>query len=422
MIFTALAVALAGALRPQLRLACKRAFDVLQWRKADERQLTGLSDQIHIRMNPVSTQFIKTLRLKVKPSAYSWLNDAAREVNAVFNWANETSMLAATRTDSKRKWMSGFDLCYLSAGATTEFQHIGADTIQRVCVEYATKRKAAKKVRLSWRKSGGARRSLGWVPFKAASIRRKGAGLRFCGKSIRVFERELLDGAKWKDGCFAQDACGDWWCCLPVEVECQPGQQFGEVGIDLGLKDTAVTSDGQRLEAGQFYRGIEAKIGQAQRRGHKRQAKLLHRKAANRRKDALHKFTTGIAARYSAVYVGDVSSTKLAKTSMAKSVLDAGWGMLRNQIMYKCQRAGSEFAIVGEAFTTRACSGCGSITGPAGRTGLSVRVWRCSECDAEHDRDINSAINIRQLGARPRAPFAETLVGHVKAGRTAAVA
>lgn len=351
---------------------------------------------------------IKTLRLKVKANSHAWLNEAAREANTIWNWANETSLNAVKRTDSKRKWLSGFDLCNLSSGATEHFEHIGSNTIQRICNEYASKRNAVKKRGLRWRKSGGSRRSLGWVPFKAADIKRKGAGIRFCGKSIRMFERERLDGIQWRDGCFAEDACGDWWLCLPIRVAVEPGQQFGEVGIDLGLKDTAVTSDGDRLESGRFYRGIEAKIAQAQRRGHKRQAKLLHRKAANRRKDALHKFTSGIAARYSAVYVGDVSSTKLAKTRMAKSVLDAGWGMLRNQLMYKCQMAGVEFAIVNERFTTRSCSGCGALTGPAGRTGLSERAWRCSECDTEHDRDRNAAINIRHLGGRHAPLFAET--------------
>jgi putative transposase len=90
------------------------------------------------------------------------------------------------------------------------------------------------------------------------------------------------------------------------------------------LKDTAATSDGERLEAGHFYRDIEQKIARAQRRGHKRQAKRLHRTAARRRKDALHKFSTKIVDRYQRIFVGDVSSAKLVKTRMAKSVLDAG--------------------------------------------------------------------------------------------------
>ena len=108
--------------------------------------------------------------------------------------------------------------------------------------------------------------------------------MRFCGKTFRVFESERLEDVKWKQGCFAQDALGDWWLCLPVGVCIDETVAPEEkVGIDLGLKDIAVTSDGERCEKSRFYRGIERKIAQAQRRGHKRQAKRLHRRAANRR-------------------------------------------------------------------------------------------------------------------------------------------
>ena len=143
---------------------------------------------------PVS--FTRTLRLKVRSETYAWLNAAANEVNEVFNYCNETSYKAATRTDTKRKYMSGFDLCNLTAGATQYFDKIGAATIQLVCVHYAQKRQAARRLRLRWRVSRGARRSLGWVPFKAASLKRKGVCLRFAGKCVRVFERARLDGVK----------------------------------------------------------------------------------------------------------------------------------------------------------------------------------------------------------------------------------
>jgi hypothetical protein len=103
----------------------------------------------------------RTLRLKVRSEAYAWLNGAAMDVNEVFNYCNETSYKAATRTDLKRKWLSGFDLCALTAGATQYFEKIGADTIQSVCTHYAQKRKAARRVKLRWRVSRGARRSLG---------------------------------------------------------------------------------------------------------------------------------------------------------------------------------------------------------------------------------------------------------------------
>ena len=349
-----------------------------------------------------------TLRLKVKSESYSWLNAAAREVNTVWNWANDASLKAATRTDTKRKWLSGFDLCNLSSGASEHFEHIGADTIQRVCTEYAAKRTQAKRLKLRWRASGGARRVLGWVPFKAASIKRHGKAVRFCGKAFRVFESHRLDGVTWKQGGFAQDSIGDWWLCLPVAIETEQDIAPKEaVGVDLGLKDVAVTSDGARLEPGRWTPATADRLAMAQRRGHKRQAKRIHRAIANRRKDALHKFSRRLVDQYQTIVIGDVSSAKLAKTRMAKSVLDSGWGMLKQFVQCKGQQAGRTVEVVSERNTTRACSGCGALTGPAGRTGLVVRQWVCCECGVTHDRDVNAARNILAR-SRHRPPFAGT--------------
>jgi hypothetical protein len=147
---------------------------------------TSESAQRHGARTPVQgnntlmpLSFTRTLRLKVRREGYAWLNGAAIEVNEVFNYCNETSYKAATRTDTKRKYMSGFDLCNLTAGATQYFD--------RICVHYAQKRRAAGRLKLRWRVSRGARRSLGWIPFKAASLKRKGVCLRFAGKCFRVF-------------------------------------------------------------------------------------------------------------------------------------------------------------------------------------------------------------------------------------------
>jgi putative transposase len=347
------------------------------------------------------SSFIRTLRLKVCPESYGWLNAAASEVNQTFNFCNEASYAAATRTDLKRKWLSGFDLCKLTAGASEYFQRIGADTIQRVCVEYAQKRSVAKRLKLRWRVSHGARRSLGWVPLKAASLKRKGNALRFCGKTFRVFERERLEGVKWKQGCFAQDAVGDWWLCLPAEQSVEPTVAPKEaVGIDLGLKDVAVTSDGGRLEALRFYRDGQRKLGALQRRGHLRQAKRLHRRIRRRRLEACHRFSRKMVNTYQTIIVGDVSSPKLARTRMAKSVLDSGWGMLRMQLQYKGQQAGRRVEVVNERNTTRECSNCRSLTGPSGLRHLVVRLWVCANCGVLHDRDVNSARNILATGFR----------------------
>jgi IS605 OrfB family transposase len=346
--------------------------------------------------------FTRTLRLKVRAEAHAWLNAAASEVNEVFNYCNETSYKAATRTDTKRKWMSGFDLCNLTAGATQYFDKIGADTIQSICTHYAQKRTAARRVKLHWRVSRGARRSLGWVPFKAANLKRRGVCLRFASKSFRVFERERLDGVKWQAGCFAQDAVGDWWLCLPVKVQAEETVAPEEaVGIDLGLKNIAVTSDEDRLPASRWTHDYAQKLASAQRRGHKRQAKRIHRKAARCRADALHKFSRKMVDRYRKIAVGDVSSLKLVRTRIAKSVLDSGWGMLKGFLEYKSQQTARTFEVVNEKNTSVTCSACGALSGPRGVNGLIVRSWVCRDCGELHDRDVNAARNIL-IGSRSR--------------------
>jgi len=346
--------------------------------------------------------YIRTLRLKVKPERCAWLNAAAIEVNQVWNYANETSYKAARPFAGPSKWLSAFDLNNLTSGATEYFDHIGSGTIQRVNAEFATRRNQFRKAKLKWRVSRGGKRSLGWVPFKAAQLKLKDKCIRFSGTAFRVFEQDRLLGVRWKSGCFAQDAVGDWWLFVPLEYAvAQVPAPRDIVGLDLGLRTTVATSDEDKLEAGQFYRAIERKIAQAQRRGHKGQAKRLHRTAARRRRDALHKFSSKIVKEYQTIVIGDVSSLKLVQTRMAKSVLDAGWGLLKAQLQYKGQQAGRCVQIVNESNTTRACSSCKALTGPAGLDMLVVRTWKCNECGVTHDRDVNAARNILSAGRSP---------------------
>lgn len=349
------------------------------------------------------------LRLKVKKSAHAWLNQAAVEVNAVWNWANETRAKAARPYYGKPKYLTDYDLNKLSSGSSEMFKSIGADIIQCVVQELAARCVQARKRRLRWRKSFGSKRSLGWVPFKGVNLKVGTGSFRILGKSIRVHDFGRIAGCKLRAGCLAQDAVGDWWLCIAADREDEaPNAIKNLVGIDLGLKATATSSDGEVLEAAHFYRIAEPRIAQAQRRGHKRQAKRIHRDVANRRKDALHKFSRKIVDTYENIVVGDVSSARMARTRFAKSVLDSGWSMLRTQLQYKGQQAGRCVEIVNERNTTRACSACGSLSGPVGLRMLVVRAWRCSECGAEHDRDVNAARNIAMLGSSYRPPSAGT--------------
>jgi len=345
---------------------------------------------------------ITTFRLKVKKESNNWLNAAAIEVNQVWNWANATTYKAAHPFAGARKRVSGFDLDCLCVGASKFFEHIGSDTIQRVNAEFARRRQQFKKAKLRWRVSKGPRRSLGWIPFKALQLKRKGKSFRFCGKAIRVFEQKLLENVAWKSGCFAEDAVGDWWLCLPIERTLeQPQAAHESVGLAPGSKDTVASSDGDKLAAGHFYRRIEQKIVLAQGRGHKRHAKKLRRTAARRRMDALHKYSRKIVDHYQIILIGDVSSPQRDQTRMAKPALNAGWGMLKKQLQYKGQQAGRAVRIVNEGYTSRVCSSCQALTGPSGLNILAVRVWVCGECGDTHDRDVNTARNILSAGRCP---------------------
>jgi IS605 OrfB family transposase len=182
-----------------------------------------------------------------------------------------------------------------------------------------------------------------------------------------------------------------------VQVEVKPSEGTTSVGIDLGLKDAATCSDGQVL-ASRWYRNAEESLAAVQRAKKKKRVKAIHAKIANRRKDAMHKLSTKLVAGNAAIFVGNVSSSKLVKTRMAKSTLDAGWSMFKTMLEYKSRQAGVVFEEVNESWSTQTCSCCGSIEGPKGLEGLSVRRWVCQSCGTAHDRDINAAMNIKAKG------------------------
>lgn len=197
-----------------------------------------------------------------------------------------------------------------------------------------------------------------------------------------------------------------------IEYDVERTESRSAIGIDLGLKNTATCSNGERLERKGRYRQLEQALGIAQRAGHKKRAKSIHAKIKNQRNNDTHQFTSRLVRDHGAIFVGNVSSRGLTKTKMAKSVLDAGWYLLKTQLKYKAIARSVVFEEIDEAYSTQTCSCCGAISdsSPKGRTGLGIRQWVCSECGAEHDRDINAAKNILAAGGHARldggiAPF-----------------
>lgn len=341
----------------------------------------------------------KTLKLRIKDKHVAFLDGLAREVNMLWNFINETSAKAARPYSGAGKFLSGYDLQKIVAGATKEGLNIPSQTLQQVCEEYATRRKQFKKTKLRWRVSNpkSPKRSLGWIPFKKGAVVYRNGQVRFAGKMLSLWDSYGLNQYELRGGSFSQDARGRWYLNVAVQVEGVKSAGTTAVGIDLGLKECAVLSDGSRLE-GRWYRAAEEKLAVAQRAKKKDRARAIHASIKNKRKDELHKFSTAIVRNNAAVFVGNVASANLVKTTMAKSTLDAGWSMFKTMLEYKCHQAGVVFEEVNEAWTTQTCHECGSIAGPKGQTGLNERTWVCGECGTEHDRDVNAARNIRAVG------------------------
>jgi len=179
------------------------------------------------------------------------------------------------------------------------------------------------------------------------------------------------------------------------------------VGIDLGLKTLATCSDGREIANPKHFAGYEAALGVAQRVGNKARARAIQAKIANARRHHLHEQSTALVRDYAYIAVGNVNASKLAKTRMAKSVLDAGWSSFRSMLLYKCQKAGSIYVEADERMTSRSCSVCGADSGPKGIAEIGVRHWDCSGCGASHNRDVNAARNILRVGLERQPPAVE---------------
>jgi len=344
---------------------------------------------------------IKTLKVRVKDKHVPLLQQMARDVNLVWNYLNE---LSHRSIKERGVFLSAFDMHKYTSGASKEI-NLHAHTFQRVAAEYVTRRKQFKKAKLNWRKSSGNKRSLGWVPINTGAVKWKNGQVYHNGNYFKVWDSYGLSNYKFRSASFNEDARGRWYFNVAVDAEVEQSTGTSAVGIDLGCKDAATCSDGTKL-SGRWYREMESKLAVAQRAGNKRRVRAISAKVANRRKDALHKFSRKLVSQNAAIFVGNVSSEAMVKTNNAKGALDAGWGMFKTMLEYKCHQAGVEFEVVNEAYSTQACSCCGCISqsSPKGRADLGVRHWECSECGATHDRDINAAKNILNVGLGCQLP------------------
>ena len=173
----------------------------------------------------------------------------------------------------------------------------------------------------------------------------------------------------------------------------------GEIGIDYGCKTAATCSNGDKLET-KFTQQYAKKLATAQRAHKKKQARRINRKIKNKRADATHKFTSKLVKENRLIVAGNVKSSSFTSGKLAKSVYDANWFAINRQLEYKSRRAGCQFIVVDEKFSTQTCANCLQITNssPKGVAGLGIREWICDCCGQLNDRDVNAAKNILRFG------------------------
>lgn len=338
---------------------------------------------------------IVTYQYRIKDStSKKHLKEMSRSVNYVWNYCNEISQRIFRR---EKKFLSGYDLNSLTSGTSQELC-LHSQTIQRVCEEYALRRKVSKKIKLKWRSR---RRSLGWIPFKKSAIKIKDNCVCYKGQSFKFWKTREIQG-EIREGSFSQDSRGRWYVNIACEIPSENMENtvvIEDVGIDLGLKTQLTCSHGEKYSREKLTKKYQKRLGIAQRAKKKHQVTKIYQKIKNTRKDWNHKVTTTIVKTVKNIFVGDVSARKLAKTTMATSVYDSSWGQLRSFLKYKATKLGrGVYQDVNESFSTCRCSDCLQKTGPKGLRQLEVREWTCGNCGSVHDRDVNAARNILRIG------------------------
>ncbi|HEY2795147.1 MAG TPA: RNA-guided endonuclease TnpB family protein [Micromonosporaceae bacterium] len=209
-----------------------------------------------------------------------------------------------------------------------------------------------------------------------------------------------------------RDAAGRYFASFVVRTRDEPLPiSPSEVGIDLGLKDFVVLSDGTKVAAPRLLRQASRKLkklqksasrkrpGSRNRRKASEKLARTHARVADARRDWHHKLSTTIVRDNQAVFVEDLSVWGLGRTRLAKSVHDAGWGQFLAMLEYKSAMYGREFARIDRFYpSTRRCSDCGVV---ANTMLPSVRSWDC-RCGSHHDRDVDAALNILAAGRADR--------------------